>query len=123
VFLLKVKSIEFEENPISLTSQQQHLKETLVEFLTLAKSLLAKCREAMRLDVGPPGSNVDDEPVANLRQSNFVQRATILIPSSQPDNSQNTIWQTEMEKGYETLIDAILPYISDIPGTDKLKKK
>lgn len=37
-------------------------------------------------------------------------------------DNQNFVWQTEMEKGFEKLVDIILPYIVDISGSETLKK-
>jgi len=95
----------------------------LFEFLWLAKNLLAKCREAMRLDANSPLTSLEDDTTTS-RQSNLIARANTMIASpANPQDEKNIIWQSEMEKGYETLIDTIIPFISDISGVEKLKKK
>lgn len=36
-------------------------------------------------------------------------------------HSHQLTWQTEMDKGYMTLVEAIHPYVSDIASLDELK--
>lgn len=39
-----------------------------------------------------------------------------------PGEQSNLIWQMEMERGFDNLVDIIRPLIMDIPGVDQLKK-
>ena len=47
------------------------------------------------------------------------QAKTILLSLNALVES-NTVWQKEMEKGYDNLLDAILPLLGNMPNTSKL---
>jgi hypothetical protein len=69
-------------------------------------------------------SSNDDE---NVRQTMVgLSRSSIMqSPSTSSTNAdtQNGVWLAEMEKGYENLIDIIIPFLGEIDGAERLKKK
>ncbi len=90
-----------------------------MEFLTLSRALLTKCREAMKIDGTSP--NMTEEEVLTIsRQSSLLQKQT--VPSSTSD-PQHAIWMAEMEKGFDTLLDAVGAYLPDFSAVERLRKK
>lgn len=53
-----------------------------------------------------------------------VRQMSQTQPTSVPSATdvQNGIWLTEMERGFDVLVDTIYPYISDVKGAVALKK-
>lgn len=45
-----------------------------------------------------------------------------VVPALSQSDIQNSVWLAEMERGFDTLVDTIYPYINDIKGAIVLKK-
>ena len=64
----------------------------------------------------------DDNMYMEMNMSNPSTRENGNRKNFSLIDNQNSVWQSEMEKGFEKLVDIILPYIVDIPGSETLKK-
>jgi len=120
-----------------------------LEFLLWSRILLKKCREAMRLDVAPTdgvgsvdgGTSSSSAATTTASSLGVTGSLTATVSSSglasvvrqmsqqtpQPPvptqtDVQNSIWLSEMERGYDCLVETIYPYIDDIKGAIALKK-
>lgn len=67
----------------------------------------------------------------NSNNGNTVSGSVNVVPNSNSKGAlltinslleSNTVWQKEMEKGYDNLLDAILPLLGDIANTTKLQR-
>ena len=99
-----------------------------MEFLSCCRSLLSKCRRILIGGESDAAVLDDLSPIRN-QASTLVRTATTIsdvvvrpsIVQEQPNH--NVIWQDEMEKGYYVLLEAIYPYVSDVPGAKHLRKQ
>ncbi len=101
-----------------------------MDFLTCSKLLLAKTRRVLISDsaspdpAAPPGQ--DSAPAASNtpaprvggamslgNKKNDVATAAAAAAVANPLEQNYIIWQTEMERGFEALVQSILPYIRD----------
>jgi hypothetical protein len=51
---------------------------------------------------------------------NLVPQSNVSAANATGNENNYTVWQTEMEKGYEALINSILPFISDLKESETL---
>ena len=72
----------------------------------------------MKLDSSSLSPGLDEETPP---RDGYPPTKRNTLASTSTIESQNLIWQTEMEKGFEVLIDSIHPYICDLTDVDKLK--
>lgn len=117
-------------------------KVTLFDFLELSKSLLAKSRRVLLTHSTPDPStggspqkeaSEDDPPGSNPRDTPINVEAMVSNPNiivaprkdsatmSRPENT-NVIWQSEMERGYDVLMESIYLHISDLPNAASLRR-
>ena len=87
------------------------LQATLYEFLILSKTVLARCRELMKLN------EINNNNYSSSSSLSLTARDSTMNMSI--TDTQNLNWQLEMEKGYKKLVDSIIPYIKDIDMTSK----
>jgi hypothetical protein len=83
-----------------------NLQSTLVDFLGMAKALLVKSRQVLLTE-----SNSNADAAAATAGGRVA-----------PGETGNALWQTEMEKAYDALLDVISVFVSDIEGADRLRR-
>ena len=89
----------------------------LVEFLKKSRMVLEKARVQL---LSPLLAELAERPSVPVRTSQSPNDSAREGRMSDAHTHQLT-WQTEMDKGYTTLVEAIHPYISDIATLDELK--
>jgi hypothetical protein len=104
----------------------------------LSKSLLAKSRRVLLTNFADPAgpssspakdddditvnsANVPGDQIGSSGDSITAPRKDSANAAQRPENT-NVIWQSEMERGYDNLLDSIYPHISDLPGTNNLRR-
>jgi hypothetical protein len=102
------------------------LQTTLVEFMELSKNLLVRSRQKLLSvpDTSTAGSPARDEGEEDVNINNpnaIIAQRMNSGPISRPENT-NVIWQSEMERGYDALLDLLIPHISDSTNVNSLKR-
>lgn len=102
---------------------------SLLDFLICSKLLLAKTRRVLITEPTDAASPMNDPTVQNKAQAVAAANRKAAADAAANNNNatasttgpdpNNVIWQTEMEKGFENLVQSIWPYVQDIADADQ----